>query len=63
MSRGGAPPWVYRREMAIRDASHQSQQSNLHAKIRKLENEKEELLKRIAELEKENEQLKRKIKR
>jgi len=47
--------------MALREVSHQSQHSSQQAEIRKLRNEKDELLKRIHTLEKENEELKRKI--
>lgn len=59
MSRRGAPGWVYRERMALSEASHQSQYSSLQAEIRKLRNEKDELIKRIQTLEKENEELKK----
>lgn len=58
MSRRGAPSWVYKQEMALRESSWSSQARSLRDEITKLEKEKEELLNRIKELEKENNELK-----
>ena len=57
MGYGGAPPWVYKNEMAIRESSHQSQESNLLLEISQLKKENEELKAKINQLEQENKDL------
>ncbi len=49
-NRGGAPPWVYKQEAAIRAMSHDGERRSLRSKIEKLEEENKELRKQIAEL-------------
>ena len=61
--RGGAPPWVYKREMATRQMSHDSHVRSLEEKIRELEKAKSELMRRIEDLEKENTDIKNKLKK
>ncbi len=56
--RGGAPSWVYKNEMAIRESSYQSQQSNLQSEITQLKKENEELQAKVKQLELENKDLK-----
>jgi len=63
---GGAPPWVYREETAIREASHLSQENGLMKQIKelkeeimKLQEENKKLKDRIRELEEELERQKR----
>ena len=43
MGYGGAPSWVYKNEMAIREASHERQESNLLSENSQLKKENEEL--------------------
>jgi uncharacterized protein YceH (UPF0502 family) len=50
MSRG-APSWVHKREMALRDAYHQSSQKQLEDRISQLEKENLELKKKVESLE------------
>ena len=50
---GGAPSWVYKREMALRDASHSQEISRLYSEIQDLKKENQELKARIEELESE----------
>jgi len=59
-SRGGAPGWVYRREAAIREASHDNQRRRTSDNIRELEKKNKQLQLRIEELEKELELLRNK---
>jgi cell division protein FtsB len=54
---GGAPSWVYKREMAIRDMSHESQESRLSSEISELKKENEALKAKIKQLEDENKDL------
>jgi len=59
-SRGGAPGWVYRREAAIREASHSNQHQRSSELISELEKKNIQLQLRIEELEKELELLRKK---
>lgn len=61
LSHRGAPSWVYKQEMAIREASWSGQARSLQDRINNLEKENEELKTRIKELEKENKKLKMQI--
>lgn len=58
MGYGGAPSWVYKREMAYHDMSNQSQVSKLSSEISDLKNENEALKAKIKQLEEENSDLK-----
>lgn len=58
MNYGGAPPWVYKREMASREASHYDQESRLSSEIQDLKKENQKLKDKIIELEAENKDLK-----
>lgn len=58
MGYGGAPSWVYKREMAYHDMSHQSQESRLSSEISELKKENEALKAKIKQLEEENRDLK-----
>lgn len=49
--RGGAPPWVYKNQMASQASSYNSQIGRLNDRIKELENENEALKKRVEELE------------
>ena len=57
MGYSGAPPWVHKNEMAIRELSYQSQQSSLQSEISQLKKENEELKAKIKQLEQENQDL------
>ena len=61
MGYGGAPPWVYKSEMAIRDSSYQSRESRLLSEISQLKKENDELKAKIKQLEDENKDLRRYI--
>ena len=50
MSRG-APHWVYKREQALRDASHMDYERRLQDRIKELEKENSDLKKKIAKME------------
>jgi len=52
---GGAPPWVYKRDMANMQISHDQIVRTLNEKIKELESE-------IASLKEENKMLKQKLK-
>lgn len=55
---GGAPFYVYKKQIADEEASHQHDVSVLNLKIKELEEENNTLKKRVKELEEENEKLK-----
>ncbi len=55
---GGAPFWVYKKQIADEQASHHNDVSLLNSKIKELEEENSSLKKRIQELEAENQNLK-----
>lgn len=57
MGYGGAPSWVYKREMACRDMSHESQESRMSSEISELKKENETLKAKIKQLEQENQDL------
>lgn len=61
MGYGGAPSWVYKREMAYRDMSHYDQERRLSSEIENLKKENQNLKNRIKELEAENQDLKKYI--
>ena len=49
--RGGAPPWVYKNQLASQGASYESELQTLRNKIAKLEKENAELRSKVAFLE------------
>ena len=53
MSHGGAPSWVYRREMAYQSMSHDQETNRLLSETRTLKEENQALKSRIDELETE----------
>jgi predicted RNase H-like nuclease (RuvC/YqgF family) len=53
MGYGGAPPWVYKQEIALRDLSHNQETGKLNSEIQGLKKENQELKARIEELEAE----------
>jgi predicted RNase H-like nuclease (RuvC/YqgF family) len=55
----GAPPWVYKQQIAREQAAHDSDSYRLNGRITELEQENEALKKRIKELEAENAKLKK----
>jgi cell division protein FtsB len=57
MGYGRAPSWVYKREMAIRESSHQSQENSLLSDISQLKKENDALKAKIKQLEQENKDL------
>ncbi len=59
MGYGGAPSWVYEREMTTRDMMHHDQESRLLAEIENLKKEIEELKAKNIELETENKDLRK----
>jgi predicted RNase H-like nuclease (RuvC/YqgF family) len=59
MGYGGAPSWVYKQEMALRDASHSPETSSLNSEIQELKKENQELKARIEELEAEVNELRK----
>jgi cell division protein FtsB len=54
---GGAPGWVYNREMAYHDMAHQSETSRLQSEIEGLKKENQELKDKNVKLEAENKDL------
>ena len=49
--RGGAPHWVYKKDMAIQASSYENQIALLRKRIEELESENEKLREKIRELE------------
>ena len=58
---GGAPSWVYKREISYHDMAHQSEESRLSSEIQGLKKENQQLKDRVTELEAENKDLKKYI--
>lgn len=54
---GGAPPWVYKNQMASQAASYDSQVRRREQRISELEKANSELRERVAQLERENREL------
>lgn len=47
----GAPPWVYKRDQALRDIGHMDYERKLQDRITQLEKENSDLKEKIAKME------------